>query len=113
MGISKRSTAKVKAPRGGKALRPATASPMSAEALRAWRDERGLSRQALADLLGLHVNTIVRMEEGERREAGGRPVEITKLHRLALAALTSSILDYNGKRFTVMPDPNEPKEDER
>ena len=91
-------------------MRPPIAdTPMTAEALRAWREARGLSRQGLADMMGLHANTILRMEEGERRD-GGNPVQITKLHRLALAALTSSILDYDGKRFTLAPDPNEPRE---
>lgn len=49
-----------------------------ARRIRARRDELGLSQQALADQASVHVNTVIRMEQGEfasRRSKTWTPVE--------------------------------------
>lgn len=43
---------------------------MDAHELKGWRDARGLTQKALADLLGVHLMTVVKWETGQRRVPG-------------------------------------------
>jgi DNA-binding transcriptional regulator YiaG len=77
---------------------------MTGEALKAWREQRHLSRQALAEMLDIGTATLARYEIGGRmdRDRPGVTVEIPKTVRLAIAALSMGILDYDGTK-TVGP----------
>lgn len=59
------------------------------------RKHLGLSQQAMADALGISKSSIELYERGTRRD-DGRPVEIPKTVRLALAALCHGVTDFNG-----------------
>lgn len=54
-----------------------------------------LSQQGLADALDISKSSVELYERGTRRD-DGRPVEIPKTVRLALAALCQGIVDFTG-----------------
>lgn len=54
-----------------------------------------LSQQGLADALDISKSSVELYERGTRRD-DGRPVEIPKTVRLALAALCQGIADFEG-----------------
>jgi len=54
-----------------------------------------LSQQSLADVLDISKSSVELYERGTRRD-DGRPVEIPKTVRLALAALCQGIADFEG-----------------
>jgi transcriptional regulator with XRE-family HTH domain len=59
--------------------------PLTGKDLRDFRLQHGLTQHAMADVLGLHLNTLSRWETGERMV--GHP----KLMRLALDALHAKL----------------------
>lgn len=68
--------------------------------LRAYRRRRQLSRQALADLTELSVETIRNYERGVRRE-DGRPIHLPHTFELALAAIELGLNCYDGRELTL------------
>ena len=68
---------------------------MTPEQFRAWRKREGLSQTAAATALGVSMTTVRLYEKGERWE-DGRPVVIPKSVRLACAAISLGMKDYDG-----------------
>lgn len=68
---------------------------MTGEQLKAWREARHISAVGLADLLGVSRFTIFELERGKRRGTG-KKATVSKMMRLALAALAGGVLDYDG-----------------
>lgn len=88
---------------------------MSGAELRGWRERRGLTREQLANLLGLHRNSIRNLETGEGTR--GEPISVRKILRLALFALSQGVQDYDGTAvhgsplfFLMNGEPREPHE---
>jgi transcriptional regulator with XRE-family HTH domain len=68
---------------------------MTPEAFVATRKRLRLTQQGLADALGIRKSSILLYERGSRRD-DGRPLEIPKTVRLALAALCEGITEFTG-----------------
>ena len=79
-----------------------------------FRTRRGLSRQALADLLGLGIQSIKDYEKGERvsrTPPSPRPAPIPRHVELAMAALELGVTSYDGRalrRSGKPPEGNRP-----
>lgn len=68
---------------------------MTGEQLKAWREARHISAVGLAELLGVSRFTVFELERGKRRGTG-KKATVSKMMRLALAALAGGVLDYDG-----------------
>lgn len=77
---------------------------MTGAQLKAWREARRISAVGLAELLGISRYRLFDMENGFQR-GSKKPAGIDKRTRLALAALSAGILDYDGTQ--VFGPPNE------
>lgn len=71
---------------------PTDLTPLTPGELRAWRTDRGLTQQELADLLGIHRVTVSRMETGE--------LPLGVADRLALEGLGARLDDHTGPQTT-------------
>lgn len=74
---------------------------MTGQSMREFREARHLSREDLADLIGVSHTSIKFYEAGKR--SNGTAAPIPKTVRLALAAVAGGILDYDG--FTAVGPP--------
>ena len=61
-----------------RAMLAAMESETPATMLRAWRVARGWTMQETADLAGLHVSTLHKLETGEERLSPGRKVAVAR-----------------------------------
>ena len=68
---------------------------MTRDGFRAWRKRLGMSQLATAAALGISVETVGHYERGVRRGSGAA-VAIPKQIRLAAAALSLGVTDYDG-----------------
>ncbi|MEM6666053.1 MAG: helix-turn-helix transcriptional regulator [Pseudomonadota bacterium] len=76
---------------------------MSSEAFRNWRKERGWRQKEAAEQLGLKKRMIQYYETGVR---DGKKVSIPRYIRLACAALSAGINDFDGEATRGAPIPD-------